>query len=230
MIDMQVAVLFSGGKDSTFATHVVLEQGWEVKYLVTIIPERKDSWMFHHPCIELTKLQAKAIGIKQITKKTSGEKEKELEDLIAAIKPIIGEIDAVISGAVLSRYQKDRIDAVCKELGVKSITPLWHKNEERLLREEIDAGFEIIITGVATAGMDESWLGRKIDEKCIEDLKDLHEKYGINIIFEGGEAETFVADAPFFNKRIELGNIKKIWDENTASGYLICENAKLIDK
>ena len=227
---MRVAVLFSGGKDSTFATHVALEQGWDVKYLVTIIPERSDSWMFHHPCIELTKLQAKAIGIKQIVRATTGEKEKELEDLIAAIKPIIGEIDAVISGAVLSRYQKDRIDAVCKELGVKSITPLWHKNEERLLKEEIDAGFEIIITGVATAGMDEKWLGRKLDLQCIEELKKLHEMYKINISAEGGEFESLVIDAPIFKKRIELGNIKKIWDESTASGYIICENAKLIDK
>lgn len=227
---MRVAVLFSGGKDSTFALNVALKQNWEVKYLVTIMPERKDSWMFHHPCIELTKLQAEVVGIKQITKKTSGEKEKELEDLIEAIKPITNEVDAVVSGAVLSRYQKDRIDAVCKELGLKSITPLWHKNEERLLKEEIEAGLEIIITGVATAGMDESWLGRKINLKTIKELKSLHKKYGINITFEGGEAETFVTDTPFFSKRIELGNIKKIWDEITGSGYIICENPKLIDK
>jgi len=227
---MRVAILFSGGKDSTFTLHVALEQGWDVKYLVTMFPASEESWMFHHPCIELTKLQAEAIGIKQISKITSGEKEKELEDLITALKEISGEVDAVVSGAVASRYQKDRIDAVCKELGLRSITPLWGKNQLKLLQSEVEAGFEIIITGVATEGFDENWLGRKIDAHAIEDLKKLSEKFGINAAGEGGEYETFVTDGPIFKRRIGLGNVKKIWDENTGSGYIICEDAKLIDK
>lgn len=230
---MRVAVLFSGGKDSTFATLVALEQGWDVKYLVTILPVSEESWMFHRPCIELTKLQAEAIGIKQIVKETGGEKEKELEDLITALKGICGEIDAVISGAVASRYQKDRIDAVCKELGLTSISPLWGKNQLKLLKEEVDAGLEIIITGVAAEGFDENWLGRKIDGRVINELKKLNEKFGVNPAGEGGEYETFVTNGPIFKRRIELGNlknVKKIWDKKTNSGYIICENVKLIDK
>lgn len=227
---MRVAVLFSGGKDSMFALHVALEQGWDVKYLVTMLPDQSDSWMFHHQCVELTKLQAEVIGIKQIVKTTSGEKEKELEDLVAALKEINGEIIAVVSGAVASRYQKDRIDAVCKELGLNSISPLWGKKQLMLIEDEIAAGFEIIISGVAAAGFDKEWLGKKMDAGVIEDLKALSEKFGISPAGEGGEYETFVIDGPIFKKRIELGDVKKIWDESTASGYIICENAKLIDK
>ena len=78
---MRVASLFSGGKDSTYATFIALQRGWKVEYLVTIAPKRSDSWMFHYPCVELTRLQAKAMGIKQIFMETSGIKEKELEDL-----------------------------------------------------------------------------------------------------------------------------------------------------
>jgi predicted ATP pyrophosphatase (TIGR00289 family) len=186
--------------------------------------------MFHHPCTELTKLQAEAIGIRHITRTTAGEKEKELEDLTTALKEISGDVDAVVSGAVASRYQKDRIDAVCKELGLRSICPLWGKDQLKLLQAEVEAGFEVIITAVAAEGFDESWLGRKLDEKCIDDLVKLNKKYGINLIFEGGEAESFVLDAPIFKKRIEIDNIKKIWDEKTGSGYIICKDAKLIDK
>lgn len=227
---MRVAVLFSGGKDSMFALHVALEQGWDVKYLVTMLPENEESWMFHHQCVELTKLQAEAIGIKQIIKKTSGEKEKELEDLIAALKEISGKIIAVVSGAVASRYQKDRIDVVCKEIGLNSISPLWGKKQLMLVEDEVAAGFEIVVSGVAAAGLDRKWLGRKLDADAIEDLKSLNEKFNINPAGEGGEYETFVLDGPIFKKRIELGDVKKIWDESTASGYIICENAKLIDK
>lgn len=230
MLCMRVAVLYSGGKDSSYTVLVGVQQGWDVRYLVTLLPKRNDSWMFHHPCAELTKLQAEAMGIKHVVRETAGEKEKELEDMTAAIKSIKGDVDAVVSGAILSRYQKDRIDAICKELDLKSITPLWHKNEEKLLKEEIDAGLDIIITAVASAGLDKSWIGRKLDEETIEELNKLKEKYGINISGEGGEYESFVINTPFFKKRIELGEIEKVWDENTSSGYIVCRNAKLVSK
>jgi len=227
---MRVAVLFSGGKDSTFALNVALGQGWDVKYLVTILPERDDSWMFHHPCIERTKLQAEAIGVPHLTRKTGGEKEKELEDLIAVLGKIKDEIDAIVSGAVASRYQKDRIELVCKELELRSITPLWGKDQLKLVQAEIDAGFDIIFSGVSSAGLGKDWLGRILDVQIVEKLKEVHEKHGINVSGEGGEYETFVMDGPIFKKRVVFDDIEKIWNEATESGYIICKNAKLIDK
>lgn len=195
-----------------------------------MIPARNDSWMFHHPCAELTKLQAEAMGIKHIMWETAGEKEKELEDLTAAIRSIKDDIDAVVSGAVASRYQKDRIDAVCKELDLRSLALLWGKDQLKLLRDEIDAGLEIVMTAVATEGLDAKWLGRKIDGDALRELAALQKKFGINPSGEGGEYESFVINAPFFKKKIELGEMEKIWDEDTSSGYIICRNAKLISK
>lgn len=227
---MRVAVLFSGGKDSTFALNVALEQGWDVKYLVTIMPTRDDSWMFHHPCIELTALQAESIGIPHLMRKTSGEKEKELEDLVKALKTIKSEIDAIVSGAVASRYQKDRIELVCKELELRSITPLWGKDQLKLVQAEIDAGFDIIFSGVSSAGLGKDWLGRILDTQNFERLKEVHEKHGINLSGEGGEYETFVMDGTIFKKRVVFEEIEKIWDNDTESGYIICKGAKLIDK
>lgn len=228
---MRIAVLFSGGKDSTFATYIAKRQGWDVKYLITMQPESAESWMFHHPCIELTRLQSQTMGIKQIIKKTAGKKEEELRDLVAAIKPIVdgNGIDAVVSGAVESNYQKDRVDAVCKELGVKHLGLLWHKDPEHLLREQLEAGFEIVVSGVAAAGFDKNWLGRRIDNDAIEELKSLHEKYGVHICGEGGEYESFVTDCPIFKQRIELENINTIWDEKTISGYITAEG-RLVEK
>lgn len=103
---MRLAVLFSGGKDSTYATLLAMKEGHEIRYLVTMLPEKQDSWMFHWPAVELTELQAEAIGIKQIAQKTSGEKEKELEDLKNTLGKIKNEIDGVVSGAIASSYQK----------------------------------------------------------------------------------------------------------------------------
>jgi ABC transporter with metal-binding/Fe-S-binding domain ATP-binding protein len=227
---MDLAVLFSGGKDSTFALHSVLNQGHKIKYLITIFSESKESWMFHHPCIELTKLQAEALGIEQISEKTKGEKEKELEDLKKSLEKVKDKIDGVVSGAVASEYQKSRVDKVCKELGLKSLTPLWNEGSEKLLTEEVKSGFEIIFTAVSSEGLDRDWLGKRIDLESMQELKKLSKKFGFNLVFEGGEAETFVLDAPIFKKKINFTEFEKIWDKKTNSGYLIIKNAKLILK
>ncbi|MEM5829728.1 MAG: TIGR00289 family protein [Candidatus Aenigmatarchaeota archaeon] len=224
---MRVAVLFSGGKDSTYATYLAKKQGYEIKYLVTIIPQREDSWMFHYPCINLTKLQAKALGIRQITQKTKGERGKELEDLKRILEKIKNDIDAVISGAIASNYQKSRIDEVCKELDIKHLTPLWQKDQEEVLKEELNAGFEIMITGVFSEGFDESWLGRRIDEEVVKELLKLKRRFGIYVSGEGGEYETIVLNCPLFKKRIEISSFKKIWDEKTKSGYIVVKRVKL---
>jgi ABC transporter with metal-binding/Fe-S-binding domain ATP-binding protein len=224
---MRLASLWSGGKDSAFATYLALKQGHEIKALVTIFPEKEDSWMFHYPCVELTKLQAKAMPIKQVVKKTKGEKEKELEDL----KKVLSEmkkIDGIVSGAIASNYQKSRIDKICNELGIKHISPLWQKNQEKVLQEEIHSGFEIIITGVFAEGFDKSWIGRKIDDETIKELLELKRKFGISVSGEGGEYESFVKYCPLFKKRIEILNSEIHWDSKTSSGYLIPKKARLV--
>jgi len=226
---MQTAALWSGGKDSSYATYLAMKQGHKIKYLITMFPEREDSWMFHYPCIELTRLQSESMGIKQITQKTKGEKEKELEDLKKALGKI-NDVDGIVSGALASNYQKTRVDKICKELGLESIAPLWHKDQEKVLREEIKTGFEIIITGVFADGFDKKWIGRKIDEKTVDELVELNKKYGISIAGEGGEYESFVVNCPLFKKRIEILKSEICWDDKTGSGYLIVKEARLAEE
>jgi diphthine-ammonia ligase len=227
---MRVAVLYSGGKDSTFCTHVALRMGWQVECLVTLVPEREDSWMFHHPCIELTKLQAESMGLRHVMHKTSGVKELELQDLTAALRQLQGKVDGIVSGAIASRYQKDRIEAICKELDFRSITPLWGKDQVKLLHEEVDAGFDIIFTGVATEGLTKDWIGRMLDSSTIAKLGELKEKYGINPAGEGGEYESLVIDGPIFKKRLVFDGVERCWDDATSSGHLLVKGAKLESK
>jgi len=224
---MRLASLISGGKDSLYATYLA-KRKHEIKFLVTMLPERADSWIFHHPCVEFTKLQAKAMGIKHIKQKTPGKKEEELEELKLVLKKIKNEIDGVIAGAVESNYQKSRIEKVCDELSLKLVAPLWKFDQEELLREQLRAGFKIIITAVAAEGLDKKFIGRKIDEKTIDELCYIGKKFGINIAAEGGEYETFVCDCPMFNKRIEIVDSEVIWEG--MSGYLKIKSAKLVDK
>ncbi|MGC8816374.1 MAG: diphthine--ammonia ligase [Candidatus Hadarchaeum sp.] len=225
---MKAAVLFTGGKDSTYATYLSLKRGLEVKYLITMFPKNPYSWMFHSVNIEATKLQAEAMGIKQIIRQTPGEKESELRDLKEAIEGVRKEIEGIVSGSISSSYQKNRIDLIARELGLVSLSPLWGSNPIEILYKMTKTGFEIIITSVSAQGFDQSWLGRRIDEGTIEDLEKLSKKYGINPSGEGGEYESFVLDAPLFKKRIEAVNVEKIW--TGTNGYLLIKEAKFVEK
>jgi ABC transporter with metal-binding/Fe-S-binding domain ATP-binding protein len=201
---MKLAALLSGGKDSLYAAFLMNQQGYDIEYIINIISENPDSYMFHVPNAHLVRYQAKAMSIKLIEKKTRGEKEKELADLEDAIRKVRYRVSGIVSGAVASNYQKSRIDAVCKNFSLQSFVPLWKRDPEELLRSMLKDDFEIIITAVAAQGLGEEWLGRRIDEKCIEDLIKLNKKYKISINGEGGEYETLVLDCPMFNKKIEI--------------------------
>ncbi|NPA86069.1 MAG: diphthine--ammonia ligase [bacterium] len=203
---VKVAALYSGGKDSTFALQESLLKGFEVRCLIILQPARPDSWMFHYPNIAWTRLQAAALRIPAIFWKTSGEKEKELEDLRAALLKAIEKynIEGVVSGALCSDYQRMRIALVCEELGLKSYTPFWRKDQKKYMQELLKAGIEFIITSITCYGLPLEYLGKVITWKELENLLELAEKYSFNPAFEGGEAETFVIYAPVFSAKIKI--------------------------
>jgi uncharacterized protein (TIGR00290 family) len=110
-------------------------------------------------------------------------------------------------------------------LGIKSFSPLWHKDPELLLRDQVKAGFHIIIVGVFAEGFDAIWLGRTIDEKTIDSLVCLQKKHGINIAGEGGEYETLVLSGPLFSKRLVIDESETQW--NRDSGVFQVKTAHL---
>ena len=226
---MKLAVLFSGGKDSAYAMHKAMEDN-EVVCLISLLSENRESYMFHTPNIELTKLQAEAIGLPLIQKVTKGIKEDELEDLKAAISEAVemSGIDGIVTGAVKSVYQSERIQNICDDLGLKCLNPIWHMDEEKLLNDLIENGFKVIISGVFAYPLDKSWLGRIIDKNIIEDLVKLQEKYEISPAGEGGEIETTVLDAPFFMKALEVTDSEVHWKGD--SGWLEVKKIRLADK
>ena len=226
MSDLRVAALVTGGKDSALALHRTLKRGDEVKHLVTMVPQREDSWMFHYPNIHMADLFAQAVGIPLVKAETSGIKEAELTDLKQVLARL--DVDAIVTGAIFSQYQKKRVDEICQELGLKHISPLWHEAPLELLKEIVTLKMETIFVGVYAYGFDETWLERKINEDTIKDLVELNRKFQVSLVGEGGEYETLVLDAPFFKKKIQLIETKKIWEGQ--SGYSIVKKAVLVNK
>ena len=226
---MNVAILFSGGKDSTMAVFAALEAKEDVKYLLSMKSKNDESYMFHVPNIHITDLLSEAMDIPIMSVETDGVKEEELKDLKAAFVDLknLG-VEAIYTGALYSVYQKSRIEKLGDEVGLKIVSPYWHVDELEYMNKIVSLGFKIMICGVAAWGLDESWLGRIIDEKAIDELVELNEKYHVDIAFEGGEAETLAIDGPIFKKRLEILKYKKKW--HLDSGVFVIEDAVLKEK
>lgn len=203
---MKLAVLFSGGKDSTMATYLAKKNNYEISCLISIISENKESYMFHVPSISKTTIQARAMKIPLIVQKTKGKKESELKDLEKAIKKAKKDfhIQGVVTGAVESIYQSSRIQRICDKLNLECFNPLWQKNQFELLEDLLKNKFEVIITGIFAYPLNKNWLGKKIDRKFIKEIKVLNEKYKISPTGEGGEFETFVLNCPLFKKKLKV--------------------------
>ncbi len=206
---MSNACLFSGGKDSTLALHKVMTKGIKIDLLITFLSKNKFSYMFHYPNASKTSLQSQALGIPQVFIETEGKKEEELSDLETAL--LKNNVKLLVTGATYSKYQADRIKAITDKHGIENIAPLWHIDPISELTE-LSENFNVIMTAVAAEGLDETFLGKRIDEQLIKKLIILNKKNGINLVFEGGEAESFVLDAPLFNKKIVIKNSKKEWN------------------
>ncbi len=218
LFSMKSAVLFSGGKDSTYSAYLAKQSGEEIACLISLFSKNKASYMFHTPSIKQAKSQAKVMNIPLLTAKTKGEKEKELVDLEKTIKKARDKykFDTLVTGALHSEYQASRIQKICDNLSLKCLNPLWHKDEIEYLHELIDANFKVIITGVFAYPLDEKWLGRIIDNKFIEEVKELGARYKIHAAGEGGEFESFVLNCPLFKKELEVKSFRDIKEGENA--------------
>lgn len=227
---MRVGCLVSGGKDSWYATYLASRMH-EIKCLISIKPQNMESYMYHVPNVHLVEKQAECAEIQLIQMPSSGEKEKEVEDLKQAVELAKArfKIEGVVCGAVRSNYQKERVERICKDLNLKLICPLWNKDEDYYMHELLLSRFSIIITAVAADGFNEGWLGKKLDARALQKLRELKKRFRISLCGDGGEYESFVLDCPLFRKRIGILSSEKVMEEEN-SGYLKITRAEVRDK
>ncbi|WP_435067119.1 diphthine--ammonia ligase [Haloplanus sp. C73] len=231
----QWASLFSGGKDSSWALYRALEDGLNVTKLVTVHPG-EDSYMYHVPATDLAALAAESIGIDLLeidpddfgaaaATDSGAQGDAELEPLEAALGELVEQgLTGVTAGAIESEFQTSRIEGMCDRLGIDLYAPLWQRDPVALAEDMLDAGFEIRIIQVAAGGLDESWLGRRLDRDALAKLLELNERYGVHPLGEGGEFETLVTDGPHMSRPIEL-TWERVWEGTR--GHLDITDARL---
>ncbi|CAH0393653.1 unnamed protein product [Bemisia tabaci] len=246
---MKVVALISGGKDSCYSMLQCVAAGHEIVALANLCPETKDeldSYMYQTVGHQGVELYAEAMGLPLFRKPTQGiallhdkvytpTPQDEVEDLFQLLEKVKKEIsvEAVASGAVLSDYQRLRVENVCSRLGLVSLAYLWRRDQSELLQEMIDCNVKAIIIKVAALGLDPvKHLGMQLGEIQPHLLK-MKEKYGLNVCGEGGEYETFTLDCPLFTKSVVIDDYETVIHSNDAIapvGYLNFKQMRLVNK
>ena len=212
---MKLACLFSGGKDSTYAIHLVKKQGHEVTCLLSVFPKSDESHLLHHPNLKWTKLQSESMKIPQlIIDSSSDETNDELIVLEKLLKNAIDEfkIEGLVHGGIKSKFQKEKFEILCEKLNLILVSPLWESEPKKYMNDLLESDFHFMMTTVSSNGLDDQWLGKVISKSDVSTLETLSEKFGFNLNFEGGEAETFVTDCPLFFSSIKINKFTKNWD------------------
>ncbi|XP_058018152.1 diphthine--ammonia ligase isoform X3 [Ahaetulla prasina] len=219
---MKVVALISGGKDSSYNMMHCVAAGHQIVALANLRPtedkegfDELDSYMYQTVGHQAIELYAEAMGLPlyrhtikgtsintgSIYTKRDGDEVEDLYQLLKLVKDKEG-VEAVSVGAILSDYQRVRVENVCKRLALQPLAYLWRQNQDTLLREIISLKVQAIIIKVAAIGLDpDKHLGKTLDEMEPYLLK-LSQKYGVHICGEGGEYETFTLDCPLFKKKI----------------------------
>ncbi len=229
---MDVAILYSGGKDSTFAIQHAKEKGWNIKYLISVKPNRKDCFLFHYATVEQTKDFAKMLQIPHVyvkCKLADAMKEANI------VKEIVGKnqrkdrIDAVVLGGTgLQETQLKSIQNALMPLKVEAFASHAGEEHDLVMEEMLNKGYEILITQIASDGLKE-WLGKKITKENFSQLKKDSVKYGFHIGFEGGYADTLVTDCYLFPKRLVIDDMSVIFEDNYC-GHVVINKYRMEDK
>ncbi len=206
--------LVSGGKDSIFAIQKLVEEGYELVGLVHMVSKNfyDDSFMYQTVGTEIAKKLGTAFDVPLFTYETKCKsidqsleyritEGDEIEDLYFGLKDVLSKIDFefVSSGAILSSYQKYRVENVCNRLGLGSLAPLWQLDQKSLLNEMISSGIKAIIVKIASPIFSKENMGMNLSE--IYKYMNKHD-IGENYCGEGGEYESIVLDCKLFKKQI----------------------------
>lgn len=200
---MRACAMFSGGKDSTYSLHWAVLHGFKIAGLVTVVPSMKwNSMLYHYPHVKLTALQAKAMGFPHMVEE-AGDSVDELTEVLTKARKRFG-CSYLVSGALLSDYQRLRFAMASHAAGLKLLAPLWRKRQDKYLRWLVKDGFRFMLTSIQAYGLPPELLGRVVGLEEVELIIRNSRKYGFNPAFEGGEAETLTVDAPLFRMRLHV--------------------------
>lgn len=180
-------------------------EGLDVSHLLNFLSRDGKKSVSHGIRSELLRTQAEAVGIPIVQGRTTWKTyEHVFKKTVSRLKQLGVEVG--VFGDIDSRPHRDWIERVCGEMVIKPMWPLWKRERESILDEFIGAGFVAVVVATKADLLGEEWVGRRLDEKFVEDLK---KHQDVDLCGEEGEYHTLVIDGPIFKKKINILESRK---------------------
>jgi diphthine-ammonia ligase len=191
--------LFSGGKDSLYAVHLVEKQGVTVDHLLTLLPNLP--WPSPHAeNIEALKILAESMG-KQLTI-VDFQKEGAFIDALKSL-----EVDALVAGDINVEAHLAGLKDVCSKTGLELLEPIYGRDTSELFHEIFGLGFKALITGVNLKDLGEEWLGFTISKETSSEF--LSKIGSADPLGENGEFHTLVLECPLYSKPFRVKSVER---------------------
>lgn len=190
---------WSGGKDSCFAMMKAIEEGNTPAVLLNMMNENNMVSRSHAIPKAILERQASMLNLPIVTKPASWESYEQIFiDTLHELKAEFS-ITAGVFGDIDLQAHRDWEEKVCSAVGIEAILPLWKQHRKALVYQMMDSGIETYIVSCNEV-MGEKFLGRKINEKLIDELEEMR----VDACGENGEYHTLVVNAPLFKNRIDI--------------------------
>ncbi|KAG9257007.1 uncharacterized protein F5Z01DRAFT_616918 [Emericellopsis atlantica] len=270
-----VIALISGGKDSFYSLLHCVQHGHRIVALANLCPAAEgassdvqtdlNSFMYQTVGHEIIPLYAAATGLplyrlaitgsavhheRDYACNVDGDASDEAESMTTLLRAVMEhhpEAKAVSAGAILSTYQRTRVESVALRLGLTPLAYLWQypvlpppvkpADDAQLLKDMAEAGLDARIIKVASAGLGEDHLWEQVSSVGgAEGIKGALRKFGAAggaVLGEGGEFETLVLSGPsaLFNKAIHVPEeSRSIVREGGGSTWLLLKDARVVDR
>lgn len=202
---------WSGGKDSSYALYKVLQEGeYDIKYLLSTFNGQFKRLSMHGVREELIEAQAASIGIPLLKAYVYEASNSEYEQQMSAIflKAKAEGIRTVLYGDLfledLRSYREEKMNA----LDMQCVFPIWKTDTQWMINDFVAKGFESVICCINDGYLDETWVGRTINQQFIDDLPPTVDPCG-----ENGEFHSFCFSGPVFNDPIRISIGEKTYKE-----------------
>jgi uncharacterized protein (TIGR00290 family) len=188
---------WSGGKDSCLALNRALQNGFDVKFLLTMFDETEDRSRSHAVPHSLIQAQADALDIELVTAKASWQNYERvfIETLNEFQKQ---NITHGIFGDIDLQAHRDWEEKVCASANIEAVLPLWLENRRQIVDEFLAEDYKAVVVCVNENFLDASFCGRIFDESFVNDLPESVDACG-----ENGEFHTFVFDGVMFKNPVK---------------------------
>ncbi|KAL8942058.1 MAG: hypothetical protein Q9216_001870 [Gyalolechia sp. 2 TL-2023] len=161
-------------------------------------------------------VSGKALLQNNAANSTADEDETEsMMDILRLVKMEHPEANAVCAGAILSTYQRTRIESVALRMQLIPLAYLWQYPElptqgprdDSLLRDMAAVGLDARIIKVASGGLHEDLLWENVCAPLVRKrIANAMKRFGGSMLGEGGEFETLVVNGPLpvFRRAIQV--------------------------